>query len=187
MLNIIWTIFYGPSDLIIDLRMIFNVGEPVIILSDLILKQLLNIANIKVKNTNGRPLFDGHLCNCNFFSETNPGGIIGITINTDHYAPATNSAADVNAADLQFEMQMGYWAEPIYGSGDYPDQVKKVLKVRFDADAEKRPLPEFSEAQVKLNQDYRSDFFGLNHYTTSLISRKPNCDAPDDSQCLEFR
>ena len=84
-------------------------------------------------------------------------------------------------------MQMGYWAEPIYGSGDYPDQVKKVLKVRFDADAEKRPLPEFSEAQVKLNQDYRSDFFGLNHYTTSLISRKPNCDAPDDSQCLEFR
>ena len=84
-------------------------------------------------------------------------------------------------------MQMGYWAEPIYGSGDYPDQVKKVLKVRFDADAEKRPLPEFNDAQVKLNQDYRSDFFGLNHYTTSLISRKPNCDAPDDSQCLEFR
>ena len=123
----------------------------------------------------------------NYFSETNPGGIIGITINTDHYAPSTNSAADVNAADLQFEMQMGYWAEPIYGSGDYPDQVKKVLKVRFDADAEKRPLPEFNEAQVKLNQDYRSDFFGLNHYTTSLISRKPNCDAPDDSQCLEFR
>ena len=82
---------------------------------------------------------------------------------------------------------MGYWAEPIYGSGDYPDQVKKVLKVRFDADAEKRPLPEFNDAQVKLNQDYRSDFFGLNHYTTSLISRKPNCDAPDDSQCLEFR
>ena len=123
----------------------------------------------------------------NQFLETNPGGIIGITINTDHYAPATNSAADVNAADLQFEMQMGYWAEPIYGSGDYPDQVKKVLEVRFDADAEKRPLPEFNEAQVKLNQDYRSDFFGLNHYTTSLISRKPNCDAPDDSQCLEFR
>ena len=121
------------------------------------------------------------------FLETNPGGIIGITINTDHYAPATNSAADVNAADLQFEMQMGYWAEPIYGTGDYPDQVKKVLTVRFDADAEKRPLPEFNDAQVKLNQDYRSDFFGLNHYTTSLISRKPNCDAPDDSQCLEFR
>ena len=144
-----------------------------------------NIANTKVGQSfslNVTSLFF-----VNQFLETNPGGIIGITINTDHYAPATNSAADVNAADLQFEMQMGYWAEPIYGSGDYPDQVKKVLKVRFDADAEKRPLPEFNEAQVKLNQDYRSDFFGLNHYTTSLISRKPNCDAPDDSQCLEFR
>ena len=52
--------------------MIFNAGEPVIILSDLILKQLLNIANIKVKNTNGRPLFDGHLCNCTFSQKQTP-------------------------------------------------------------------------------------------------------------------
>ena len=29
------------------------------------------------------------------------GGIIGITINTDHYIPASNSANDVKAADLQ--------------------------------------------------------------------------------------
>jgi len=96
------------------------------------------------------------------------GGIIGITINTDHYIPASNSANDVKAADLQFELQAGFWAEPIYGSGDYSLKLKRALD-------EVHPglLPEFTADQIEMNKD-SADFFGLNHYTSTIMKWVPD-------------
>ena len=58
-------------------------------------------------------------------------------------------------------------------TGDYPDQVKSTLAgLGID-------LPAFTEQEMQLNRG-SSDFFGLNHYTTSLVSKcemgTPDCD-----------
>jgi len=92
-------------------------------------------------------------------------GIIGITINTDHYIPASNSANDVKAADLQYELQAGFWAEPIYGGGDYSDLLKRAIEAQFPG---KNYLPEFTAEQIEMNKG-SADFFGLNHYTSTIM------------------
>ena len=99
-------------------------------------------------------------------------GLVGITLNTDWVQPITPS--DQGAADVSLILSdqlilqaknafdLGYWADPIYLTGDYPDIVKSTLKML------NVKLPEFTPDEIKKNLG-SSDFFGVNHYTTSLV------------------
>ena len=60
--------------------------------------------------------------------------------------------------------QLGFWADPIYRTGDYPPSV--LARIPDWA------LPRMTDEQKKLNLG-TADFFGLNHYTTSLVK---DCD-----------
>ena len=68
------------------------------------------------------------------------------------------------------DFQLGFWADPIYRTGDYPQSVKTIIG---------NDLPQFTEEEKELNRD-SSDFFGLNHYTTRLYEKcedgSANCD-----------
>lgn len=86
-------------------------------------------------------------------------GKIGMANNCDWRAPETDSDADRAAAQRAVEFFLGWFADPLY-IGDYPASMRERLGER---------LPRFSDEDVALIQG-SSDFFGINHYTTSLAS-----------------
>lgn len=87
------------------------------------------------------------------------GGKIGITNNCDWREPMTDSAADKAASQRALEFFLAWFADPIY-FGQYPASMVERLGDR---------LPQFTEAEIKLVKG-SSDFFGLNHYTTTLAA-----------------
>ena len=100
-------------------------------------------------------------------------------MNTDWVQPITDSDKDHQAAAAKNAFDLGHWAEPIYKTGDYPQIVKDLLKQQgatlptFTADEIKKNLGKLSPSMRKfsyVNTDLgSSDFFGVNHYTTSLV------------------
>lgn len=102
-----------------------------------------------------------------FFTQ---GGVIGITLNCDHFEPYDPSnQTSVDAADRGFQFMLGWFASPIFKTGDYPEVMRE--KVDFKSDAvglNQSRLPSFTEEQkAMLSNSY--DFFGLNHYTTVYV------------------
>ena len=87
---------------------------------------------------------------------------------------------DVQAAELDMAFQLGFWADPIFKTGDYPDLVRAKLKEL------NTPLPQFTPAEIKRNK-LSADFFGLNHYTTSLVKPCDNENEHDDCDGPGFR
>jgi len=104
-------------------------------------------------------------------------GQIGITMNTDWYEPMTDSDADKAAAQQQMDFQLGFWADPIYKTGDYPPKVKELIG---------NDLPEFTPEEKKLNLD-AADFFGLNHYTSTLYTTCKEGDEGCDNGIKNYR
>lgn len=90
-------------------------------------------------------------------------GKIGITNNCDWREPLTDSEADKEAAERALEFFLAWFTDPIY-KGDYPEVMRKNLGER---------LPKFTESEKKMILG-SSDFFGLNHYTTMLVSDAQN-------------
>ena len=80
------------------------------------------------------------------------GGRIGITFNADWAEPYSSIAEDVTAAARKLEFFVAVGADPIFGSGDYPERCKKQLGTR---------LPPFSEEEKTLVKG-SADFLGIN-------------------------
>ena len=76
--------------------------------------------------------------------------------------PITDSDNDQAAADAKNAFDLGFWADPIYLTGDYPKIVKDTLSMLNVT------LPKFTPDEISRNKG-SSDFFGVNHYTTSLV------------------
>ena len=69
------------------------------------------------------------------------------------YAKDPASASDVDAAQDLMQCKLGWYANPIYGNGDYPDRMKKrIAKKAEDLGMAQSPLPEFTEEEKKLNK-----------------------------------
>ncbi|XP_032801046.2 lactase/phlorizin hydrolase isoform X1 [Petromyzon marinus] len=105
------------------------------------------------------------------------GGQVGITLNSDWVEPGDPELpADVEAAERYLEFLLGWFAEPIFGSGDYPEVMKKAVEKKDIECGREGPsrLPAFT-AEEKAYIKGTSDFFGLNHYTTRLVR---NADKP---------
>ena len=74
------------------------------------------------------------------------------------------------------EIELGFWAEVIYGSGEYPAALKEKLK---SLGITLGTLPSAEENKGS------SDFFGLNHYTTRVV--RSCSDECGDSSDLGFQ
>jgi len=88
------------------------------------------------------------------------GGRIGITNNCDWREPLTGKPEDRAAAERALEFYLGWFADPVFKSGDYPPVMRERVGDR---------LPHFTEAE-RAELSGSSDFFGLNHYTTMFAA-----------------
>ncbi|XP_067663553.1 lactase/phlorizin hydrolase-like [Haliotis asinina] len=99
-------------------------------------------------------------------------GKISITCNVDWAEPLdpTNSS-DIEASEWALQMYIGWFANPVYVNGDYPEVLKTRIVSTCKAEGHSVSLlPAFTEAQKKrIKGTY--DFFGLNHYTTQYVTK----------------
>ncbi|CEM31609.1 unnamed protein product [Vitrella brassicaformis CCMP3155] len=94
------------------------------------------------------------------YEKERPDAMVGITLNSEWYVPFDgNDPDDLDAARALTDLQVGWFADPIYGTGDYPES----LKAHYGDD-----MPLFTEKE-KAAVKGSADFFGLNHYTTRYV------------------
>ncbi|KAM2960933.1 hypothetical protein FF1_030566 [Malus domestica] len=89
--------------------------------------------------------------------------LIGITLVSDWYEPASDSKQDKDAALRSLDFMFGWFLDPLT-SGDYPHTMRSIVGKR---------LPKFTKEQSKLlNGSF--DFLGINYYTARYTSSAPN-------------
>lgn len=100
------------------------------------------------------------------------GGKVGIALNSDWAEPKDPSKPeDVTAANRYLHFMLGWFAHPIFVDGKYP----ALLQSQIEQKAKECPgsvpavLPTFTPEESKRILG-TSDFFGLNHYTSRLVS-----------------
>ncbi|XP_033099176.1 cytosolic beta-glucosidase-like [Anneissia japonica] len=99
-------------------------------------------------------------------------GIVGITLHSRWYEPKSDSEADREAAKRAITGELGWFAHPVFLTGDYPEVAKKLIADKSRAvGLTSSRFPEFTEEE-KLMLKGSADFFGLNHYSTSYIEHK---------------
>jgi beta-glucosidase len=89
------------------------------------------------------------------------GGKIGITNNCDWREPLTDKPEDRDASERALLFYLGWFADPVFKSGDYPTVMRERVGDR---------LPRFTDEESKALLG-SSDFFGLNHYTTMFAAQ----------------
>uniref|UniRef100_H2Y3C5 beta-glucosidase n=1 Tax=Ciona intestinalis TaxID=7719 RepID=H2Y3C5_CIOIN len=109
-----------------------------------------------------------HIYN-NTYRQTQQGQI-GITLNTNWVEPSEATDLDhIEASQRSLAFSTGWFAEPIFNSGDYPDVMRWNVGNRSEYyNVNPDRLPKFTKKEKELNKA-TSDFFGLNHYTSNLI------------------
>ncbi len=78
------------------------------------------------------------------------------------FEPRTpTSHADVAAAERLIQLELGWYANPVYGDGDYPAVLKQQMSEKArQMGLDRSPLPEFTQQEIKLNKGGNS----LLHY-----------------------
>ncbi|XP_077298459.1 myrosinase 1-like [Arctopsyche grandis] len=97
-------------------------------------------------------------------------GRIGMSLNAGWDEPATQSPADIEAAQRNTQFNLGWYAHPVFSrEGDYPQVMKdRVAQKSLEQGYSRSRLPEFTPEEIAyIRGTY--DFFGLNHYTTTLV------------------
>ncbi|XP_045781379.1 myrosinase 1-like [Maniola jurtina] len=99
-------------------------------------------------------------------------GNISISLSAQWYEPATDSAADVEAAHEANQFNWAQYSWPIFSdTGDFPPEMRKRIAAKSEEQGFPRSrLPEFTPEEVELLKG-SSDYFALNHYSTHLIHR----------------
>ncbi|KAM8857137.1 lactase/phlorizin hydrolase [Synchiropus picturatus] len=110
---------------------------------------------------------------------TKQGGNVGIALNSDWAEPKDpTKPEDVAAANRYLQMMLGWFAHPIFVDGDYPAALKtQIGDKRKACVAPPAVLPVFT-AKEKERIRGTADFFGLNHYTSRLVTNRDGGCAP---------
>eukprot|EP00095_Tigriopus_kingsejongensis_P005520 maker-scaffold282_size228295-snap-gene-0.16 protein:Tk05520 transcript:maker-scaffold282_size228295-snap-gene-0.16-mRNA-1 annotation:"hypothetical protein DAPPUDRAFT_243998" len=99
-------------------------------------------------------------------------GQVGISLNIHHGQPKTESAEDIEAVSRWSDFFFGWFAHPIFQSGNYPQIMIDRIAERSSAQgfSESR-LPEFTTEEMDMVRN-SSDFMGINYYTTAIVQDK---------------
>ncbi|XP_015667918.1 lactase-phlorizin hydrolase [Protobothrops mucrosquamatus] len=118
----------------------------------------------------GHNLIKAHAEAWHLYNETyrpRQKGLISLSISIEWAEPKNpHKQEDYEAAERYVQFFAGWFAHPIFKTGDYSDLMKKRIQERSIG---KSRLPEFTESEKqRIKGTY--DYFGLNHYTTILAS-----------------
>ncbi|KAM9835298.1 cytosolic beta-glucosidase isoform 3-T3 [Syngnathus typhle] len=98
------------------------------------------------------------------------GGAVSLAINSDWFEPfRPEHAADVAASDRSLAFTLGWFAWPLFVTGDYPDVMRAAIDAQssnLGYDGSPR-LPAFSEDEPSALGT--ADFFALNYYTSRKV------------------
>uniref|UniRef100_H2YTH3 beta-glucosidase n=1 Tax=Ciona savignyi TaxID=51511 RepID=H2YTH3_CIOSA len=95
-------------------------------------------------------------------------GKVSIALSSDWYEPAdTASTSDLEAAIRATDFRLGWFAHPIYLTGDYPEKMKTQVAKKSDGTPSR--LPVFTDAE-KVEIAGTADFFAINGYTSRLVT-----------------
>ncbi|KAL4608551.1 klotho [Arapaima gigas] len=98
------------------------------------------------------------------------GGKVSLTLYMDWVEPAYSfTLRDMASASRVLDFRVGWFAEPVFGSGDYPSGMRWWLRQRNSMDLFNYHLPVFSREDEQLVRG-SYDFFALSHFTTSMVS-----------------
>ncbi|XP_057456247.1 cyanogenic beta-glucosidase-like [Lotus japonicus] len=90
-------------------------------------------------------------------------GLIGVTINTEWFVPATQAKSDVDAARRALDFMFGWYMDPLT-KGEYPKSMQSYVGKR---------LLKFTQEEAKLVKG-SFDFLGLNYYSSFYIANAPH-------------
>ncbi|XP_023993479.2 klotho-like [Salvelinus sp. IW2-2015] len=79
------------------------------------------------------------------------------------------SREDVEPANRVLDCRVGWFSEPIFGSGDYPPRMRNWFHQRHSLDLFHYHLPLFSEEDRQLVRG-TYDFFAISHFSTQLVT-----------------
>ncbi|XP_076462077.1 myrosinase 1-like [Babylonia areolata] len=93
-------------------------------------------------------------------------GMVSINLNSDFMAPKDpNNPSHVQAAERAQQFLIGWFANPIYGSGDYPDVMKEYVRRHSDGNSSR--LPKFTDEEIAFIKG-TYDYYSMSHYSTIL-------------------
>ncbi|KAK6982460.1 lactase-phlorizin hydrolase [Biomphalaria glabrata] len=101
-------------------------------------------------------------------------GEVGITINQGWPQPLDPlNIKDVEASERSIDFYGGWFAHPIFINGDYPEEMKKRVADRSQAQGlSQSRLPPFTEDEKQIVNG-SSDFFGINFYSANYVTNDP--------------
>ncbi|KAG8430619.1 hypothetical protein GDO86_020290 [Hymenochirus boettgeri] len=101
------------------------------------------------------------------------GGLISLSLNTEWVEPKDpKDPRDIAAADRYLQFTLGWFAHPIFKTGDYPDVMKWQVANKSDLQNLKSSrLPSFTEEEKAYIQG-TADVFCINIYTSKIVRHK---------------
>lgn len=99
-------------------------------------------------------------------------GSVGITLSTSWEEPENDDPENVAASRRHLDFLFGWFANPIFDNGDYPQTM--IDKIGNKSQAQGFPesrLPKFTEEE-KMMLKGSADFLGLNYYTAAYVRNK---------------
>ena len=80
-------------------------------------------------------------------------GFVGISLNIVWKEPKTRDPKDIEATERAMQFDLGWFANPIYGNGDYPEVMKKQIARKSKENGLPRSrLPEFTPEEIERNR-----------------------------------
>lgn len=92
-------------------------------------------------------------------------GKISITLVSDWKEPLTEGQADADAAERALEFMLGWFANPIFVNGDYPDVMKTRIATKSANEGRNESrLPEFTQLEkTMIKGEYPKLFCLIKH------------------------
>jgi len=108
----------------------------------------------------GHNILKAHAKSVQSFRSKKQGGQIGIVLDYKWSYPKTNTEDDRRAAEYDRDNVLGFWADPIFLTGDYPQSLKNFFGAK---------MPVFTDDEKAMLKG-SADFFGLNTYGGKIAS-----------------